>query len=55
MATTAKHDVSTAIGDALKMTLNIGEKGFMERFAYEVSKHRCFEREEDGLTARIAY
>ncbi|KAL4260087.1 Catalase [Pleurotus pulmonarius] len=55
VVTTAKYDVTTAIGDALKMTLNIGEKGFMERFAFELSKHRCFKREEDGLTARIAY
>ncbi|KDQ28627.1 hypothetical protein PLEOSDRAFT_1111887 [Pleurotus ostreatus PC15] len=55
VVTTAHYGVSTAIGDATKMTLSIGEKGFMERFAYEVSKHRCFKREEDGLTARIAY
>jgi hypothetical protein len=32
-----------------------GEKDFMSQFAFEVSKHRCYEREMDGLTAKVAF
>lgn len=28
---------------------------FVSRFAYELSKHRCYEREMDGLTAKVAF
>ena len=32
-----------------------GETGFMSQFAYEISKHRCFERELHGLNVQVAF
>ncbi len=32
-----------------------GEKGFMERFFSGIARHRCWERELDGLSAQVAY
>lgn len=51
--TTGKYDLSSIANDALK--IGPGEKGFLANFAYELSKHRCWEREVDGLTAKVAY
>ncbi|KZV92863.1 catalase [Exidia glandulosa HHB12029] len=31
------------------------KKGFFSKFAFELSKHRCFERELDGLTGKVAF
>ncbi|EJD46032.1 catalase [Auricularia subglabra TFB-10046 SS5] len=31
------------------------EKGWFSKFAFELSKHRCFRRELDGLTSRVAF
>lgn len=38
-------------------TLQIGpdEAEFVASFAFAVSQHRCFEREMDGLTAKVAF
>ncbi|KAI0304751.1 catalase-like domain-containing protein [Russula brevipes] len=38
-------------------TLRIGDdsKDFITEFAYVISRHRCYEREMDGLTSRVAY
>jgi hypothetical protein len=27
----------------------------MAEFSYVISRHRCYERELDGLTSRVAY
>jgi catalase len=53
VVTTGKYDISSAATDAL--TIAPGESGFLSNFAYQLSKHRCYERETDGLTAKVAY
>ncbi|PCH33365.1 catalase [Wolfiporia cocos MD-104 SS10] len=53
VVTTGRYDAGTAAADTLKIAQ--GEKGFVSNFAYEVSKHRAFERELDGLTSKVAY
>lgn len=35
--------------------LKIEQEGFISSFALEVSKHRCYEREVDGLVDMVAY
>ncbi|KAK7694345.1 hypothetical protein QCA50_001529 [Cerrena zonata] len=53
VVTTGTVDTGTLASDAVKIAQ--GEKGFVSNFAYEVSKHRNYERELDGLTAKVAY
>ncbi len=53
VVTTGTIGVGTIDADTLK--LGQEEKGFLSVFAYEVSKHRCFERESEGLTSKVAY
>jgi len=53
VVTTGTIGVGTIAADTLK--LGQEEKGFLSVFAYEVSKHRCFERELKGLTSKVAY
>jgi len=44
-------------GSSFSEGLNIvkGAKGFAENFAYEVSLHKCWEREQAGLAAMVAF
>ena len=53
VVTVGKISTSSILAD----TLRIGQdkKGFISHFAYEVSKHRCYERELRGLTKRIPF
>ena len=37
------------------VTVSGAEKGFISQFAYEISKHRNFERELQGLNTRVAF
>ncbi|KAI0724260.1 catalase [Cerioporus squamosus] len=53
VVTAGKYDAGSAAADAL--SIKQGEKGFISNFAYELSKHRCYERELDGLAARVAF
>jgi len=53
VVTAASYSASSAASDVLKMGPE--EKGFVSQFAYEISKHRCWEREMDGLTAKVAF
>jgi len=43
--------------ESLKQALNMVKdaSNFMDAFAYNISQHRNFEREFDGLTASVAY
>ena len=50
VVTTGKYDVKSAAVD-----ISPGAKGFVSNFAYQISQHRCYEREKDGLTNRVAY
>ncbi|KAF8881957.1 catalase [Gymnopilus junonius] len=54
VVTAGKCDVKAAIVDVLEIASD-GSKGFATSFAYEISQHRCYLRESDGLTARVAY
>lgn len=53
VVTTGMYDTSSVAADALKITKD--GKGFISNFAYAVSKHRCWDRESDGLDSRIAF
>jgi len=53
VVTSSSYSVSSAAVDVLSMGQS--EKGLASQFAYEVSKHRCWERELDGLTAKVAF
>jgi catalase len=51
--TTGKFDLKSAPIDPLQIKPN--SKDFTVEFAYVISRHRCYEREMDGLTSRVAY
>jgi len=51
--TTGKYDFQSAIADVLSIAPD--PKGFVSNFAYEISKHRCFERELDGLVKKVSF
>lgn len=53
VVTAGKYDASSAATDAVK--IGPSETGFVANFIYEVSKHRCYERELEGLTSKVAY
>ncbi|KAI0639112.1 catalase [Trametes polyzona] len=53
VVTAGKYDAGSAIADTL--TIKQDEKGFISSFAYEVSKHRNWERELDGLVSKVAF
>jgi len=42
-----------SIKDGLKIAK--GAKNFMDAYAFNISQHRNFKRELDGLTAMVAY
>ncbi|KAJ7858839.1 catalase-like domain-containing protein [Mycena olivaceomarginata] len=53
VVTAGSYTAGSAVVDAL--TIGPGGEGFASNFAYEISKHRCYERETDGLCQRVAY
>jgi catalase len=53
IVTAGKYGVSSAAHDVLK--IGPGPNGFVSNFAYEISKHRCWERETDGLAVKVAF
>lgn len=53
VVTAGKYDVTSAAVDAL--TIAPGSKGFASNFAFEISKHRCWNRELDGLVSKVAF
>ncbi|KAH9911438.1 catalase [Epithele typhae] len=53
VVTAGKYGLGSVAADLL--SIKRGEQGFLLNFAYEVSQHRCFARETDGLTAKVAY
>ncbi|KAF8655852.1 hypothetical protein AX16_002935 [Volvariella volvacea WC 439] len=54
VVTTGKYDLAAAATDVLSIARG-SDKGFVANFAYEVSQHRCWEREMKGLTSGVAY
>lgn len=51
--TTDKYGVAGAASDIISIAA--GPKGFVANFAYELSKHRCWDRELDGLISQVAF
>jgi len=53
VVTIGKCTITSAATDSLK--IGPGPKGFVANFAYKISKHRCYERETDGLVGQMAF
>lgn len=53
VVTAGTYDAGSIVADTLKIEQD--SKGFISTFALAVSKHRCYERELEGLTAKVAY
>ena len=53
VVTVGKANLSNIASDALNISCD--DKGFVSTLAYEISKHRCYERELNGLTNKVAY
>ena len=51
--TVGQVNLSSIASDVLNISQS--DKGFVSQFALEVSKHRCYERELNGLTTKVAY
>lgn len=51
VVTTGKYHIKSAV----PVDISPGTKGFVSNFAYQIGKHRCYQREEDGLTSKVAY
>ena len=54
VVTAGKYDMKSATTEGFEISPG-SDKGFVSNFAYEISKHRCYERETDGLASRVAY
>lgn len=54
VVTAGSYSLKSAATDVLNIASG-GDKGFISNFAFEISKHRCYEREMDGLTSKVAY
>ncbi|KAJ7706889.1 catalase-like domain-containing protein [Mycena rosella] len=52
--TSGKYSLGSTATDMINIASG-GDKGFVSNFAFEISKHRCFERELAGLTSKVAY
>ncbi|TFY83317.1 hypothetical protein EWM64_g695 [Hericium alpestre] len=53
VVTAGTYSLKSTARDTLKITS--GEKGFAANFAYAVSQHRCYDREMDGLIAKVSF
>ena len=53
VVTTGKLDVKSAATGTFRIEHD--SKDFLAEYAYVISRHRCYERELDGLTAQVAY
>ncbi|KAJ3716582.1 catalase-like domain-containing protein [Lentinula raphanica] len=54
VTTAGTYSLKSVATDVLNIAYG-GDKGFISNFAYEISKHRCYERELEGLTSKIPY
>jgi catalase len=53
VVTTGKYSISSAARDVLNIAPDM--RGFASNFAFQISQHRCYERELDGLTEQVAF
>lgn len=54
VVTVGSYSLKSVATDVLNIASG-GDKGFISNFAFEISKHRCYERETDGLASKVAY
>ncbi|KAI0702432.1 catalase [Cytidiella melzeri] len=53
VVTVGQVDLTSIAADSV--SISSSDKGFVSQFANEVSKHRCYEREIQGITKMVAY
>ncbi|KIK49559.1 hypothetical protein CY34DRAFT_796992 [Suillus luteus UH-Slu-Lm8-n1] len=53
VVTTGNYSISSAVTDVLNIVPDT--RGFASNFAFQISQHRCYERELDGLTEQVAF
>jgi catalase len=53
VVTTGKYSISSAVTDALQIAPDT--RGFASNFAFQISQHRCYKRESDGLSDQVAF
>lgn len=53
VVTVGKFSVPGFAESVLKIASD--DNNFVSKFTYEVSKHRCYDRELKGLTKKVAY
>ncbi|KAG1885603.1 catalase-like domain-containing protein [Suillus subluteus] len=53
VVTTGKYSISSAVTDVLNIAPDT--RGFASNFAFQISQHKCYERELDGLTEQVAF
>lgn len=53
VVTTTSWGATSAAAEALNIASDSND--FIGTFAHEISKHRCYDRELDGLTSMVAY
>lgn len=53
VVSTGRYSASSVIADLPKFEAD--SKGFVSNFAYQISQHRCYAREMDGLTDMVAF
>ncbi|KAI0032313.1 catalase-like domain-containing protein [Vararia minispora EC-137] len=54
VVTVGKYSLLSIAREVLQIATG-GDQGFLSDFAYEISKHRNYERELDGLVQQVAY
>lgn len=53
VVTTGKYDAPSSISEGIKIAK--GAKDFAQSFFFEVAQHKNFQRELDGLAAKVAF
>ncbi|KAG1787860.1 catalase-like domain-containing protein [Suillus plorans] len=53
VVTTGKYSASSVVTDVLNIAADT--RGFASNFAFQISQHRCYERELEGLTQQVAF
>lgn len=53
VVSTGRYNAPSMIADVPKFEAN--SRDFVSNFGYQISQHRCYEREMDGLTEAVAF
>ncbi|KAH0838533.1 hypothetical protein J3R83DRAFT_6852 [Lanmaoa asiatica] len=52
VVSTGRYSTTSMIGD---LKIESDSREFVSNFAYQISQHRCYDRETSGLTERVAF